>query len=55
MFFVSQFSFFFFTFSFTGFRNLLGGIAGTNPSTILNMNMDLFEERRFSRDDSSND
>ena len=58
MFVVSQFSnLFTFTwrFSYTGFRNSLGGIAGTNPSTILNMNISLFEERRFSRDDSSND
>ena len=58
MFVVSQFSnLFIFTwhFSFTGFRNTLGGIAGTKSSTILNMTMSLFEERRFSRDDSSND
>ena len=35
------------------FRNSFGAIACTNPSTILNMNMSLFEEWQISRYDSS--
>ena len=42
-------------FCLDGFRNSFGGIAGTNTSTTLLMKMSLFEERRFSNDDNSND
>ena len=58
MFFVSQLSkCFAFTcrFCLVGFRNSFGGIAITRPWTSLYMKISLFEQRRFSNDDSSND